>query len=85
MERISSKFVHILLFSEHLRTRLHSERDPAMIKDRRYHLRIYPTCFVGKDLVEWLVQRGEAPSRFTAVQFMCVLQDHNLIHHGKFK
>lgn len=83
MERISSKFIHILLLSEHLRARLHAERNPEMIKDRRYHLRMYQSCFVGKDVVDWLVKHGEAPSRFAAVQCMYVLQENNILHHGK--
>lgn len=83
MERISSKFVHILLLSEHLRARLHCERNPDMIKDRRYHLRMYQCCFVGKEVVDWLLKLGEAPSRFSAVQCMCALQESNLLHHGK--
>ncbi|XP_032232127.2 DEP domain-containing mTOR-interacting protein [Nematostella vectensis] len=82
MERISAKSMQILLLGEHLRVRLHNERDPGdIIKDRRYHLRLYPCCFVGRDVVDWLVHHGEAVNRTAAVQCMCILQENNIIHH----
>ena len=83
MEKLSAKSLQILLLAEHLRMRLHSERDCPMVRDRRYHLRTYPCCFVGRELVDWLVKHGEASSRAVAVQCMCILQENGLIHHGK--
>ena len=82
MEKLSAKSLQILLLAEHLRMRLHSERDCPMVRDRRYHLRTYPCCFVGRELVDWLVKHGEASSRAVAVQCMCILQENGLIHHG---
>lgn len=62
------------------RLRLH---DGKLIKDRRYHLRTYPNCFVAEELIDWLVSHKEAPDRATAVCLLQHLMDHDIIHHGK--
>lgn len=62
------------------RLRLH---DGKLIKDRRYHLRTYPNCFVSQELIDWLVSHKEAPDRATAVCLMQHLMDHDIVHHGK--
>lgn len=62
------------------RLRLHNGK---LIKDRLYHLRTYPNCFVAKELIDWLVSHKEAPDRATAVCLMQHLMDHDIIHHGK--
>lgn len=62
-----------------LRLRLH---DGKLIKDRRYHLRTYPNCFVAQELVDWIVSHKEAPDRATAVSLLQHLMDHDIIHHG---
>ena len=82
-DQLSLKALQVVLVGEHLRNRLHAEEDPVMIKDRRYHLRMYPCCFVGRDLVDWLIRHEDASSRGGAVQCMNVLLDHGIIHHGK--
>ena len=82
-DQLSLKALQVVLVGEHLRNRLHAEEDPVMIKDRRYHLRMYSCCFVGRDLVDWLIRHGDASSRGGAVQCMNVLLDHGIIHHGK--
>lgn len=82
-DQLSLKALQVVLVGEHLRNRLHAEEDPVMIKDRRYHLRTYSCCFVGRDLVDWLIRHGDASSRGGAVQCMNVLLDHGIIHHGK--
>ena len=71
----------LVIASEHLRNRLHCEQ-PALIKDRRYHLRIYQNCFVGRDIVDWLIDHLEASNRHVAVRCMRILQDQGIIHHG---
>lgn len=60
--------------------RLH---DGKLIKDRRYHLRTYPNCFVAQELIGWLVSHKEAPDRATAVSLMQHLMDNDIVHHGK--
>ena len=63
----------------HFRLRLH---DGKLIKDRRYHLRTYPNCFVAKELIDWLIDHKEAPDRETGIRLMQKLMDHYIIHHG---
>lgn len=67
---------------EELRLLLHEE-SPPLIKDRRYHLRIYQACFVGHEMVDWLLRKGEVESRREAVAMMQKLLDNGVIHHGK--
>lgn len=72
----------ILAVGEELRCLLHDE-DPPLIKDRRYHLKMYDKCFVGNELVDWLIKKGEVESRSEAVAMMQKLLDHGVVHHGK--
>lgn len=68
----------VMIAGEQLRLRLH---DGKLIKDRRYHLRTYPNCFVAQELTDWLVSHKEAPNRVTAVCLMQHLLDHDIVHH----
>lgn len=72
----------ILAIGEDLRQSLR-EHFPGMIKDRRYHLKIYSTCLVGNELVTWLVDRKEVETRKEAVAVMQKLLENGVIHHGK--
>ncbi|TKS71037.1 DEP domain-containing mTOR-interacting protein [Collichthys lucidus] len=67
-----------MIAGEQLRLRLH---DGKLIKDRRYHLRTYPNCFVAQELIDWLVSHKEVPDRATAVCLLQHLIDHDIIHH----
>ncbi|XP_077386110.1 DEP domain-containing mTOR-interacting protein isoform X2 [Festucalex cinctus] len=67
-----------MIAGEQLRLRLH---DGKLVKDRRYHLRTYPNCFVAEELVAWLVNHKEAPDRTTAVCVMQHLMDQDIVHH----
>lgn len=60
--------------------RLH---DGKLIKDRRYHLRTYPNCFVAQELIDWLVSHKEVSDRATAVCLMQHLMDNDIVHHGE--
>ena len=71
----------ILAVGEELRQLLHAE-SPPLIKDRRYHLRTYHTCFAGHEMVDWLLKKGEVESRNEAVAMMQKLIDNGVIHHG---
>lgn len=53
------------------------------IKDRRYRFRGYPLCFVGSELVDWLVKTGIASNRVIGTRIGQRLIDHHLIHHVK--
>ncbi|XP_063260394.1 DEP domain-containing mTOR-interacting protein-like isoform X1 [Prinia subflava] len=68
----------VMIAGEQLRLRLH---DGKLVKDRRYHLRTYPNCFVAKELTDWLVEHKDAPDRETAIRLMQKLMDHYIIHH----
>ena len=37
------------------------------VRDRKWMLRSYPQCFVGRELVTWLVQKGYCEAREDAV------------------
>ena len=76
-----SRKTELVIVSEYLRLRLHCGQ-PLMIKDRRYHARLYQKCFVGRELVDWLIEHLEASNRSVAVECMRALQDTGLIHHG---
>ncbi|KAJ6665731.1 hypothetical protein lerEdw1_002101 [Lerista edwardsae] len=68
----------VMIAGEQLRLRLH---DGKLVKDRRYHLRTYPNCFVAKELTDWLIGHKEAPDRETGIRLMQKLMDHYIIHH----
>ncbi|XP_056129081.1 DEP domain-containing mTOR-interacting protein [Lampris incognitus] len=68
----------VMIAGEQLRLRLH---DGKLIKDRRYHLRTYPNCFVAQELIGWLLSHKEAPDRTIAVCLMQHLMDHDIVHH----
>ena len=72
----------ILAVGEELRQLLHAE-EPPLIKDRRYHLRTYQTCFAGHEMVDWLLKKGEVESRREAVAMMQKLIDNGVLHHGE--
>ncbi len=72
----------ILAVGEELRLLLHEE-EPPLIKDRRYHLKTYEKCFIGVEMVDWLLMKGEVESRSEAVAMMQKLLDNGVVHHGK--
>jgi len=61
-------------------------RDPALgfeVRDRSYHLKTYPACFVGSEAVDWLVQNWGARSREEAVQLGQRLRAEGVFEHVK--
>ena len=72
----------ILGVGEDLRQALH-DHFPGMIKDRRYHLKTYPNCIVGHEMVSWMIDRKEVETRKEAVSVMQKLLDNGVIHHGE--
>ena len=79
--KVSNKAA-ILAVGEELRLLLHEE-EPPLIKDRRYHFKTYEKCFVGNEMVDWLLKKGEVESRSEAVAMMQKLVDNGVVHHGK--
>ena len=71
----------VLALGEQLRNILHG--GSRMIKDRKYHLRTYKTCFIGNEMIDWLIERGEVASRGEGVEVMQKLLEYGVIHHGK--
>ncbi|XP_023660789.2 rap guanine nucleotide exchange factor 3 isoform X1 [Paramormyrops kingsleyae] len=60
------------------------ERSPALIRDRKYHLKNYRQCSTGKELVDWLMtQGGSVHSRNQAVGIWQVLVDEGIVVHVK--
>ena len=53
-----------------------------LIRDRKYHLHSYSSCFVGQEFVDWLVKKGEAQNRKEAVEIGMQLVDAGVIRHG---
>ncbi len=78
----SSNRAAILAVGEELRLLLHEE-EPPVIKDRRYHLKVYQDCVVGHEMVDWLLGKGEVETRREAVAMMQKLLDNGVIHHGE--
>jgi hypothetical protein len=69
----------VLNLGEQLRNILHGES--KLIRDRKYHLRTYKECFVGGEMVDWLIDRGEVSTREEGVEVMQKLLDYGVIHH----
>jgi len=69
----------VLIIGEVLRLKMH--KDPSLIKDRRYHLRNYACCFIGHEVVEWLVRNSEVTSVANALACLRLLQESGIIHH----
>nr|KAG5702178.1 hypothetical protein BaRGS_033890 [Batillaria attramentaria] len=72
------KTYDVFVIGEQIRCQMNQAN---MIKDRRYHLRKYRKCFVGRDAVDWLLRMHHAQSRSEAVMAMRCLQEHGMIRH----
>ncbi|XP_077368878.1 rap guanine nucleotide exchange factor 3 isoform X1 [Festucalex cinctus] len=60
------------------------ERNPGLIRDRKYHLKTYRQCCSGKELVDWLMGQNEGlQSRSQAVGMWQVLVDERILVHVK--
>ncbi len=56
-------------------------RQNVRLEDRKYHLKTYRQCFVGREAVDYLVQSGAAPTRSEAVELGRALQTTYLFEH----
>lgn len=72
------KINEVYLIGEQLREALH---DAGLIKNRKYHLRTYRSCIVGKELIDWLVKNKHCDTREAAIDGLKILQQHSLFHH----
>ena len=57
----------------------------SILKVREENSVKYQRAFLGCDMVEWLVQEGEAESRREAVELGQALLEHGIIQHGERK
>ena len=57
-------------------------REPGQldIRDRRYRLKLFRNCFIGRDAVDWLVE-NQRTTRENAVQIGQILMDRQVIQH----
>ncbi|MEL7086470.1 MAG: mechanosensitive ion channel domain-containing protein [Cyanobacteria bacterium J06597_1] len=57
-------------------------REPGQldIRDRRYRLKLYRHCFIGREAVDWLVE-SQRTTRENAVQIGQILMDRQVIQH----
>ncbi|XP_067381810.1 rap guanine nucleotide exchange factor 3 isoform X2 [Channa argus] len=61
-----------------------TDRNPGLIRDRKYHLKTYRQCCSGKELVDWLMKQNECfQSRSQAVGMWQVLVDEGILVHVK--
>ena len=56
-----------------------------LIKDRRYMFKTYPQAFIGNEVVTYLLETSQAPTREMAVILINILQENNILHHGKYQ
>ena len=54
--------------------------DGLDIRDRRYRLNFYRTCFVGSEAVDWLVRKQHF-TREEALEFGQILMERGIIFH----
>ncbi|CAJ1084561.1 rap guanine nucleotide exchange factor 3 isoform X1 [Xyrichtys novacula] len=60
------------------------EKNPGLIRDRKYHLKTYRQCCSGKELVDWLMKQNEGlQMRSQAVGMWQVLVDEGILIHVK--
>ncbi|XP_071142565.1 DEP domain-containing mTOR-interacting protein-like [Mytilus edulis] len=68
----------IFYIGDQLRTRINFSN---LLKDRKYHFKTYKNCFIGKEVVSWLVDCKLCEFRSSAVTALRTLQDHHILHH----
>ena len=58
-----------------------SAASSGLVRNRRYRLREFPECFVGKDAVSWFVSTGRATDRVEGVKLGQQLLNAGLVRH----
>lgn len=57
-------------------------QESLLLQDHRFRLRTYPKSFFGSELVQWLVDIGEATDSNEAVRLGQGLLENGVIHNG---
>lgn len=63
-----------LLYSVDFAKLVSEFKDGVSIKDRKYHMKTYKSCFIGKEAVTWLINSGWANTREEAIELGNLLQ-----------
>ena len=56
-------------------------RDEVEVRDRSYHFRTYPKCFVANEMATWMVDKGHAADRNEAIKLGRALVENYMIEH----
>ncbi|XP_065843089.1 uncharacterized protein [Oscarella lobularis] len=56
-------------------------KQSGLVKDHKYHLRTYKNCFVGRELVNWLMKRRGGKLRMDAIQMGRELVKRHFCRH----
>eukprot|EP01123_Difflugia_compressa_P014343 TRINITY_DN731_c0_g1_i1.p1 TRINITY_DN731_c0_g1~~TRINITY_DN731_c0_g1_i1.p1 ORF type:complete len:261 (+),score=30.59 TRINITY_DN731_c0_g1_i1:106-888(+) len=72
---------NIELSNEELTKVITMMRENHLIKDRTYHLKKYPLCFVGSEAVAFFLSNHFASNETDAINIGQQLMDSDLIHH----
>ena len=63
--------------------KMHTD-DLQLIRDRRYFMKTYPSCFVGSETIDWLIDTKQTPTREMGVVVLNILRENNILHHGEY-
>lgn len=56
-------------------------RNGVDIKDRRHYFKLYPACFLGSDLVSWMIENNHGEDIDEAIEIGNYFMEHNVFHH----
>ena len=55
-----------------------------LVRSRVQDQQLYSHCFLGCEMIDWMVQRQEAPSREDAVKELRTMLENGILRHGKY-
>jgi len=64
-----------------LAIRMRDPQNGVEVKDRKWYFRNYKECFVGRELVDWMLKENLANTREKAIQIGRELQKRNYLSH----
>ncbi len=77
----NNKFTHLITVTE-IKNLVEQMRSSygLIIKDRRYHFKLYPKCFIGSEAIDWLVNNRHC-TREEAITIGNILVKKGIFHH----